>query len=99
MAMTKEEKAGLKNSFLGKGTGAVGGAAVAESADTKLEKTIETALQGTSRGIYVVAKDGLVTLCGLSNSLQFKWDVAETIKSIPGVRAVTNHIRVALNKN
>lgn len=89
MAMTHEEKIGLiplktKEQIT----------ADVDSLDARLEAALESVIRDKSDKVHVVAKDGLVTLVGYAPDSKVKRDIAQAAKIMPGVREVTNHIKI-----
>jgi len=89
MAMTHEEKMGLiplktKEQI----------STDLDSLDARLEAALEGLIREKSDKVRVVAKDGLVTLVGYAPDTKVKRDIAQATKAMPGVREVTNHIKI-----
>jgi osmotically-inducible protein OsmY len=66
------------------------------SKDTELEKAVGRFLRekGSKHKVQVVARDGYVNLVGWAADPGEKRRIAELVESVPGVRMVTNHIRI-----
>lgn len=66
--------------------------------ESPLEEKIHQALleKGKKSWFYVIARNGYVHLFGFVDALKEKWEIGDIVESIPGVRIVTNHLRLEL---
>ncbi len=66
--------------------------------EIRLEKQIHQALleKGKRSWLYVIARNGYVHLFGFVGGLKEKGEIGGIVESIPGVRIVTNHLRLEL---
>lgn len=63
---------------------------------TPLEEDVRRSLanEGLEKGVFVVAKNGYVNLAGIVDRLEVKDRIGSRVAQLPGVRLVTNHLRV-----
>lgn len=61
-----------------------------------LEEDVQRSLagEGLGKGIYVVVKNGYVNLSGFVDRMEVKGRIGSWVAQLPGVRMVTNHLRV-----
>ena len=64
--------------------------------DSQLEEAVERVLpkSATRFPVQVIAKEGKVLLFGYVDTLELKSRIEAVAQSIPGVRIVTNHLRI-----
>ena len=67
---------------------------------TPLEEAVKRSLagEGLGKGIYVVVKNGYVNLAGIVDQIEMKGRIGSWVAQLPGVRMVTNHLRVRSEK-
>ncbi len=92
MAMTQEERMGLiplktKAQIL----------AEVNDLDDRLEAAIAAMAKNNPGKIFVTTKDGFVTLSGYAPNHEMKEEIGRAAMGTPGVRCVTNHIKILLD--
>ncbi|HUO58022.1 MAG TPA: BON domain-containing protein [bacterium] len=65
-----------------------------DARDTELEALIRRMGLGQAPDLHVVSKGGFVTLTGTVHSREAKHQAAEAARLVPGVKEITNHLRV-----
>ena len=69
-----------------------------DNTDSQMEKEISRSLleNGKSSWIQVIARDGYINLFGFVDGPKEKREITDIVQSFPGVRVVTNHLRIKL---
>lgn len=64
--------------------------------NVKLEEDVRQLIgqQGQEKKVYVVASEGYIHLVGAVKDLADKVKISSWVEKVPGVRMVTNHLRV-----
>ncbi|HTA75979.1 MAG TPA: BON domain-containing protein [bacterium] len=64
--------------------------------ENPLEEQINSAIEGKGAHLHAFARDEDVHLTGEVNRPETKEEIAGLVRSFPGVRFITNHIRIKL---
>lgn len=68
---------------------------ISDPKDVELEEAVSRAVRAMGFHIHVSAKGGHVTVSGTADDFESKRDILGAVRSVSGVRDVTNNIRVA----
>lgn len=93
MAMTKTEKMELDSRFP-KLPAAAREMPAKDPRDEVLESMIEKAVPDLSKDIRIIVRSGFATLSGHVGDRFAKLKLAERLKTIPGIKDVTNHLHI-----
>ncbi len=63
--------------------------------DVEMEAEILRSIRSMGNNLRVSAKGGHVTLSGTADEYSIKREIVSSVKGMPGVREVTNNIKVA----
>lgn len=69
-----------------------------DTKDEQMEEGIRQTLleKGKSFWMKVIARDGYINLWGFVDRPEDKREIEEIILAVPGIRVVTNHLRIKL---
>ena len=64
--------------------------------NVKLEEDVRQLIgqEGQEKSVYVVASEGYIHLAGAVKDLADKVKIGSWVEKVPGVRMVTNHLRI-----
>ena len=68
---------------------------ISDPKDVELEEAVNRAVREMGAHMHVSARGGHVTVSGTADDFETKRDIISVVRSVSGVREVTNNIRVA----